>query len=168
VSARDEAELLSAWVEATIETVPPPETLRRRLLDSVAGPGRFGSLALALGRLADLGADAIATLLSKVDDTAAWTDAPFPGVRYFHFSPGAAAAVVEAGFVRLHPGARFPRHRHVGRELTFVLDGLLDDRGHFYGPGSVVESAAGTEHDYAAGPGRDLVIVSLHGGVEYL
>jgi len=49
-----------------------------------------------------------------------------------------------------------------------VVDGLLHDRGRVYGPGSVVESAPGTEHDYTAGPGRDLVLVSLHGGVEYL
>ncbi|HVU49664.1 MAG TPA: cupin domain-containing protein [Polyangia bacterium] len=163
----DDSELFSAWVDATVEAEAPPPALRARLLASLAGPARFAALAAALGRVTDLGAEAIAALLAKVDDPAAWSDAPFPGVRYFHFTPGAGAAVVEAGFVRLAPGARFPHHRHLGHEVTFVLDGLLEDRGQVYGPGSVVESAAGTEHDYSAGAGRDLVIVSLHDGVEY-
>ena len=169
MSAKDEAELLAAWVDATVEAEAPPAALRARLLDSVAGPGRFGALAAALGRVADLGAEAVAALLAKVDQAAAWRDAPFAaGVRYFHFTPGPGAACVEAGFVRLRPGARFPRHEHLGREVTFVLDGLLHDRGQVHGPGSVVEAMAGTEHDYSAGPGRDLVIVSLNGGVDYL
>jgi quercetin dioxygenase-like cupin family protein len=164
----DDGELLAAWVEATVDAEPPPPALRRRLLETVAGPGRFAPFVAALGRITDLGADAVGALLAKIDDAAAWTAAPFPGIGYFHFEAGARAAAVEAGFVRLAPGARFPHHRHVGREVTFVVDGRLQDRGQAYGPGSVVESEPGTEHAYTAGPGRDLVIVSLHGGVEYL
>jgi hypothetical protein len=165
-ASRDDAALFAAWVDATIDAEAPPPAVRRRLLDGLAGPARFGALAGALGRLTDLGAEAVAALLARIDDAAAWLEAPFPGVRYFHFAPGAAAGPVEAGLVRLRPGAGFPHHRHLGRELTFVVDGLLEDRGRVYGPGSVVESMAGTEHDYAAGPGRDLIIVSLHGGFE--
>jgi putative transcriptional regulator len=167
VAARDDGELLAAWVEATVAPEVPSAALRRRLLESAAGPGRFAAIAAALGRVTDLAADAVAALLGKIDDARAWTEAPFPDVRYLHFNPGAAVAAVEAGFVRMAPGARFPHHKHLGHEVTFVIDGLLHDRGHVYGPGSVIESAAGSEHDYAAGPGRDLVIVSLHGGVEY-
>jgi putative transcriptional regulator len=171
MSTGDDADaLLAAWIEATVAPEAPPADLRRRLLASVAGPARFGALADALGGVTELGGAALGALLAKVDDAAAWSDAPFPGVRYFNFAPGpaAVAAGLEAGFVRLAPGARFPRHRHLGVERTFVLDGLLEDRGQTYGPGRVVEAAAGTEHDYAAGPGRDLVIVSLHGGFELL
>jgi hypothetical protein len=167
MSAREPEDLFAAWVEATVDAEPPPTELRARLVDTVAGPRRFASLAGAIGRITALGADAVAALLAKIDEAAAWTDSPIPGVRFFHFTPGAGATFVEAGFVRLRPGARFPFHRHVGHEVTFVVDGLLHDRGQVYGPSSVVESAPGTEHDYAAGPGRDLVIVSLHSGVEY-
>jgi quercetin dioxygenase-like cupin family protein len=168
MSARDAEELFAAWVDGTIEAEAPPPSLRARLLDTLAGPSRFAPIAEALGRVTALGADAVAALLAKVDDAAAWVDSPIPGLRFFHFAAGPGVAVVEAGFVRLRPGARFPFHQHRGHEVTFVVDGLLEDRGQVYGPGSVVESAAGTEHDYAAGPGRDLVIVSLHNGIEYL
>ena len=107
-------------------------------------------------------------MLAKIDDAATWIEAPFPGVRYFNFTPGATAGAVEAGVVRLGPGARFPRHRHLGREVSLVLDGLLEDRGAVHGPGSVVEAELGSAHDYAAGPGRDLLLVSVHGGFEIL
>ena len=62
----------------------------------------------------------------------------------------------------------FPRHRHLGAETTFVLEGVMHDRGKVYGPGAIVSSTAGTAHDYRAAAGRDLVILSVHGGVEYL
>jgi hypothetical protein len=42
----------------------------------------------------------------------------------------------------------------------------MHDRGRVYGPGSIIESATGTTHEYTAGPGRDLIIVSLHNGFE--
>jgi quercetin dioxygenase-like cupin family protein len=167
MSGPDNGGVFAAWVEVRIDPEAPPAALRRRLLESVAGPGRFAPLSAALGRATDLANDAVAALLAKIDDAAAWTDAPFPGVRYFHFRPGAAVTAVEAGLVRLAPGARFPHHKHLGREVTFVLEGLLHDRGHVYGPGSLIELDAGSEHEYAAGPGHDLVIVSLHGGIEY-
>src|SRR5262250_2455360 len=102
----DDAELFAAWVDATVDAEAPPPGLRGRLLEGVAGPGRFAALAGALARVTDLGAEAVVALLAKIDDAAAWNDAPFPGVRYFHFTPGAGATVVEAGFVRLAPGAR--------------------------------------------------------------
>jgi len=70
--------------------------------------------------------------------------------------------------LRGRPGARFPHHRHLGHEVSLVLDGLLEERGQVHGPGSIVKAERGTAHDYAAGPGRDLLLVSVHGGFEIL
>ena len=69
--------------------------------------------------------------------------------------------------MRLRPGATFPRHRHLAPEVSFVLAGVLVESGHRYEPGAVVESASGSEHEYTAGPGRDLLVVSLHGGIAF-
>lgn len=160
-----EARLLAAWAEANVAAVAPPAGLRARILGDLDGIARFKSVAEALRRFVDLGAEAVEGLLRKIDDAAAWGEG-FPGIRYFHFTPGPALAGAEAGFVRLEPGATFPHHRHLGPERTFVLDGIMQDRGEVYGPGSIVESAAGTAHEYTAGPGRDLIIVSLHKGFE--
>jgi putative transcriptional regulator len=161
----DDALRLAAWAEANVTPVAPPAELQGRILGDLAGTARFQSVTAALLRFVDLGADAVDGLLRKIDDRAAWTEG-LPRIRYFHFAPGPAAAGAEAGFVRLEPGATFPNHRHLGRERTFVLDGIMLDRGRTFGPGSVIESATGTEHDYTAGAGRDLIIISLHNGYE--
>lgn len=162
--------LLAAWAEANLTPVAPPAELRARILAGLGGIERFRSVTEALRRFVDLGADAIAGLLRKIDDPTAWSTG-LPGmasIRYFHFSPGPAAAGGEAGFVRLEPGATLPRHRHLGPERTFVVDGVMHDGGQVHGPGSVLESAAGSAHHYTAGPGRDLIIISLHNGIEFV
>jgi len=164
----DEADAiaLAAWAEANVTPVAPPAGLRGRILGDLGGVARFNSVAEALRRFVDLGAEAVEDLLRKLDDAAtAWTEG-LPGIRYFHFAAGPATAGAEAGFVRLEPGATFPNHRHLGPERTFVVEGIMHDRGRVYGPGSIIESATGTAHDYTAGPGRDLIIVSLHQGFE--
>lgn len=162
----DEDALFIAWVESNVAGQAPPPDGRARLLEAVAGVGRFRPLLAALERLTDLGAEALVAVLRRIDDAGSWIDGA-PGVRYFHFAPGPGAAAPAAGIVRLRPGAVFPRHRHLGDEVTFVLDGVLVDRGQHYGAGSVVQSPAGSEHEYAAAAGRDLLLVSLHGGITF-
>jgi putative transcriptional regulator len=164
----DEADALrlAAWAEANVTPAAPPAGLRGRILADLGGSARFTPVAEAVRRFVDLGAAEVDLLLRKIDDASAWV-AGF-GVRYFHFAPGPGAAGAEAGFVRIEPGASFPNHRHLGPERTFVVDGIMHDRGQVYGPGSVIESAAGTSHDYTAGRGRDLIIISLHKGFELI
>jgi putative transcriptional regulator len=158
---------LAAWAEQRVaESTPSPE-LRRRLLQTIAGSGRFGPFVPRLRRLFDLGAQTAADLLAQVDGAADWIEAA-PGVRYFHFAPGSSVGQLEAGIVRLRPQATFPRHRHRGPELTLVLEGTLIDRGQAHGAGRVVESATGSEHDYTAGPGRNLILASLHSGIDFV
>jgi hypothetical protein len=150
-----------------VQPEAPPERLRRQLFDSIAGAARFRPFAAAVRRIFDLTESAWADVARRIDEATGWKR-DIPGAAYFHFQPGAACAGAESGVVRVAPGALFPRHRHLGHEITFVLDGLLLDRGGAYGPGSVVEAEAGSEHDYRAGAGRDLLILSLHRGIEFL
>jgi putative transcriptional regulator len=88
-------------------------------------------------------------------------------VRYFHFAAGRAAVGKEAGCLVLSPGARFPRHSHDGPERSMVLEGTLLLDGRAWHAGSVVECAAGTSHDFAAGAGRDLVVIVIHDGISF-
>ncbi|HVY39800.1 MAG TPA: cupin domain-containing protein [Polyangia bacterium] len=169
MSADDDAledALFAAWAEANVIAESPPAAARARLLDALSGAGRFQPLLAALGRLTDLGADALSAVLSRIDQAASWTEGA-PGVSYFHFTPGPGAPAPAAGIVRVRPGAVFPRHRHLGPEVGFVLDGVLVENGQRHAAGSVIESAVGSEHEFAAAPGRDLLIVSLHGGIVF-
>jgi ChrR Cupin-like domain len=167
MNGADDDQLFAAWVEASALEEPPPPAARARLLEAVAGPGRFAPLLDAIRRLTDLTGDALSALLLRIDAPTGWIDGS-PGIRYFHFAPGPAAAAPEAGIVRLAPGATFPRHRHIGNEVSLVLEGtLIDDTGQRHGPGSRMPSGAGSEHSYTAGPGKDLVLISMHGGIEF-
>jgi len=106
--------------------------------------------------------------LRKVDVPSSYQVAPIPGVQFFHFTPGEGCSFVEAGIVKLSKGSRFPRHRHLGQEINFVLEGALIDNGISYGPGETVRNETGSEHDYLASEKRDLILVAGHNGITYL
>jgi quercetin dioxygenase-like cupin family protein len=166
----EEDDLFAAWAEASIAAEAPPPSARTRLLDAldaIARVERFQPLFAALARLTDLGAGPLSAVLARMDAAGSWIEGA-PGIRYFHFTPGPGAPTTAAGIVSVRPGAVFPRHRHLAPEVSFVLDGVLVENGNRHGPGSVLESASGSEHEYAAGPGRDLLLVSLHGGIAFV
>lgn len=58
----------------------------------------------------------------------AWEPSPYPGVdlKVLYQEPSGRRTTL----TRFAPGARLPRHRHVGLEQSFVLEGsLVDDDG---------------------------------------
>jgi anti-sigma factor ChrR (cupin superfamily) len=154
-----------ASVALGLELAAPGDDVRRRLMRTLEGVGRFAPFVEALARLCDLSPEALERTLARVDDAAAW-QAGLPGVELQGFAAGPALGPVDAGLLRLSPGATFPRHRHLGHEDTMVLEGGLLDGGALHGPGAVVRHGAGSAHDYAAAPGRPLLIVVLNRGIE--
>ncbi|HEY8925372.1 MAG TPA: cupin domain-containing protein [Polyangia bacterium] len=160
-------ELVAAWAQLRVKAETPPPALRQRLLDTVGSVDRFRPFFASMGRLFDLAEGAVREILARVDQSAGWSVFP-GGARYFHFLPGPSMVALEAGVVRMAPGTTFPRHRHRGGETTLVLDGMMYDRGQVYGPGAIIEAEPGSSHDYRAGAGRDLLLVSRHGGIEFI
>ncbi|MEO1994691.1 MAG: cupin domain-containing protein [Planctomycetaceae bacterium] len=58
-----------------------------------------------------------------------WQPTPFVGIEIKVLWRCATSAAYTALF-RVAPGARLPRHRHIGVEQTFVLEGsLVDEHG---------------------------------------
>jgi quercetin dioxygenase-like cupin family protein len=160
--------LLAEWASGTVAPVAPPAGVRARLLATLASAERFRPFFEILRRNFDLGADALADLMRRIDASSGWEEGPLSAFRYFHFQAGPALAGFETGVVRLAPGGVFPRHRHRGPERTFVLDGYVEDGGRVSGPGTFLEMPAGSAHDYRACPGRELILVSMHGGIDFL
>jgi quercetin dioxygenase-like cupin family protein len=166
--APDARNALALWAAERLRTEAPSPALRQRLLGTIEGPDRFLPFVSTICRIFDLTAgEALRDLLARIDEASGWL---YHGqARYFHFTPGPALAGLEAGVVRMARGVVFPRHLHRRGEITLVLEGIMQDRGRSYGPGAVIESGAGTSHDYSAGgTGRDLVLLSRHGGIEFL
>jgi hypothetical protein len=182
LAADDLATLPDRLARATAAQAEPAATAaasrsaagRARLLATLAGPERFRAFFPTIAGWFDLTDDEVRALLAKVDDdrdggdgAPGWIAAPFPGVRYLDFQAGPRAALREAGLVRLAAGAPFPRHRHRGPERALVLEGRVVLEGRAFGPGSVLEAAAGSSHEFSAAPGRDLVLIVGHDGVTF-
>jgi len=165
VAAAQEA--VAAWAQLRVKAETPPPALRQRLLDTIGSVERFRPFFAPVARIFDLAEGAVRDILARVDEAVGWSVFP-GGARYFHFLPGPSMASQEAGVVRMAPGTTFPRHRHRAGEITIVLDGVMYDRGQVYGPGAVIEAEPGSSHDYRAGAGRDLILLSRHGGIELL
>jgi hypothetical protein len=174
--ARQEIEALVEWASLCSLADRPAggaraAPVRQRLLATLGSVDRFAPFFEELQTLVGLDLPALKQQLRKIDgaqDAAAgWRRAPFPGVRYLDFTPGIAAGVPEAGLVRVAAGGHFPRHEHVTRERACILEGSLVMGGQTYYPGDVVDSPAGSSHEFTAGPGRDLVLIVVHGGIRF-
>jgi anti-sigma factor ChrR (cupin superfamily) len=79
--------------------------------------------------------------VSKIE----WERTPFPGVwqKVLYEDPSGQRTVL----TRMEPGARLPRHRHVGLEQSFVLQGSLVDHQGACTAGNFVWRPAGSIHE---------------------
>ena len=116
---------------------PPSPTARTGLLASIVEEqqrngrrgqrGRLAVFAEQVARFFDLSRERASALLELVLDPGAWTAGPARGISLIHLTPGPQFAGTDSGLVRMAPGARFPRHRHVGQELGLILEGGFTD-----------------------------------------
>jgi hypothetical protein len=165
---RREVALITEALTSVAESLPPvapSEQGRARLLRSLSSVDRFQPFVDEIARRFDLTVASVRALLAGVDDPAAWQPGPLPSLQLIHFSGGPRVAALDAGFVRVAAGTTFPRHRHLGPELSLVLEGTMRDGDRLFYPGDVLEKQADDVHEYAAGPDRDLVIMVAHSGI---
>ena len=79
-------------------------------------------------------------------DEVDWQPTEFPGVSMKMLFRDADGEGFTALF-RLEPGARLPRHRHVGVEQTYVLEGSLVDADGACTAGNFVWRQPGSVHE---------------------
>ena len=164
------AELLdvTTHLAKALSPIAPPVDVRARLLGRLACSDRFQPFFSEVARLFDLSVDAVHDLLSRIDDVAAWEPGPLPFVRLIHFQSGPRLAGFDTGLVRIAAGAAFPRHRHLGKEVSFVLEGSVCDNGQWRHAGEIIEWETDSVHEYRAGPHCDLVALVAYQGIEIL
>jgi hypothetical protein len=162
--------LLVAITDAT-GTETPPAALRKRILAAATkGSMRFAPFFDELGRLFDLGVDAVMRVLDRAADESQWEPGPHPSIRIFHLAGGPLTAGADTGFVSMPAGFEFPLHRHSAAERVLILEGGYKDAdGRVYRAGDVHEMAADTEHAFSALPDGPLVFaLVLHGPIAML
>lgn len=143
----------------------PPPALREQLLaglDSRAAVP-YPGFARRLQRLYQLDEQQTLQILRKSADPTQWEDQGF--ISLLHFAAGESLPGTHAGFMRLQPGLRFPRHRHVGHEHMLMLAGTLqdEDSGALYHPGDLLVMEPGSEHAFTVlAPHAGVFAILLH------
>ncbi len=142
------AELASYQDAATglVAPVAPAPDVKARLMASVGG-GAFERFSSRMASLFDVAVDKARELLGLIDRPASW-NLEAGGIGLVHFDGGPAFAAADCGFIRLEPGAIFPPHKHLGEEVSVVLQGRMRDAasGRVLGPGDELVQAEGSEH----------------------
>lgn len=122
-----------------------------------------------LARYFALEANVMRGLLRRIDDPAFWIRGASPMEGYLDFQPGPSLRPLRGGFARMLGGMRIQEHRHTDRELTFVLSGELRDGSlRAYGPGSVLDMAAGSVHSVHVAEDKEALVALLNGHIEML
>jgi len=160
-------EALSA-LACTVEPIAPGISLRQRLVSSVqrSREGRLGIFADRIARLFDVPLESALELLAKVESGTAWKAGIAEGIEMFSVRTGPKYPGAMAGFGRLRPGARFPKHGHLGDETTLVMaGGFRDSSGIEVERGDELYEAPGSEHDFVVLDGEDCIaaVIALNG-----
>lgn len=123
-----------------VPSVPPPASLRDRVLASVTGSPTTNRSQPFTGPAVD---PAFFFIASR--DQSGWKDLPVPGA-----SIKLLSADRERGYAvllgKLDKGVRYPAHPHPTGEDILILTGDLTIAGRRMGPGDFHHCDAGTEH----------------------
>ena len=140
-----------------------------RLMQVVSDPpNRYAPFVSRLATLWDLPEDEVWPTLARSRELAAFRRTPLPGVRLIDVAGGPKTRDLRVSLVRFAPGMRFPRHRHPGREVTFVLQGsYTDSSGLAVGPGEMHEMSTGTEHAFVVGASEPCVAAVVQVAIEF-
>jgi hypothetical protein len=146
----------------------PSARARERLVSALFGVDRFRPFVERLRRMVDLSDEAVRGLLAQIDDASAWEEGPLPSIKLIHFAHGPGLAIEETGFVRLSAGQKVPRHRHIGAEVSLVLEGTLWADGKCYFPGQILAQEPLSVHEFSAGSEKDLIFAVSHAGIGFM
>jgi putative transcriptional regulator len=158
----------------------PHPALRTRVLASIVeeqqaldaqrdSRNRLAPFIERLSNFFDIGVERARALVELATDPSAWTRGPGSGVSLLHVEAGPRFAHADAGLIRMAPGARFPRHRHLGHEYGLILEGgLLDESGAIVRAGETHDLPAGTSHYLTALPDGCLFAAVVEQGIEFI
>ncbi len=168
---------LRAWRETAAQlglALPPaPVTpgLWSQIEAATARPRPFARFTARVAAALEVGEDLARRLLDRIDAASSWVAGPSPTSRLYHIEPGPAVLAVGgiAGFVKVEPGATFPRHKHLGAEHVLVLQGgFRDENGTDVLTGQDNHQPADSDHEFVAHGGEALIYLAvIRGKVDF-
>jgi hypothetical protein len=161
-------ESLRALPEA-LPIVRPRADARNALLQALGSGDRFRPFLDDLARHFDLAKTRVRELFQQIDDATRWEPGPMPGISLMHFAAGPHAVAPDTGFVRFPRGLHFPKHRHVGHEVNYVLEGAIrDGDGTLYLPGEALVLTPDSIHEFFIPEDADTLVAVVQAGFELI
>ncbi len=156
-------------LDRMVEPAAAPTSLRASLIDSLSTKPKFLGYTNRLARIFDLTIESTRTALSVLSDRPPWVDVPGGG-KFFPVAGGPRVHGAQVGFVEFGAGSTFPRHRHQGLEVQFVLTGrLIETDGRDYVCGDLLVKDEGSEHAFSIGAEAPCICaVVLYTGIEFV
>lgn len=160
-ATQDAAVALARSVEPEAAT----DALKARILASSQRAGTYGVFADRVARIFDLPVDEVYGLLRSLEDPASWRPGITEGIDMIPVMAGPKHPGAIATFTKLRPGATFPRHAHVGDEVTLVMaGGFRDSSGVEIERGDELYEASGSTHDFVVLEGEDCIAAVIIDG----
>ncbi len=163
---------LLARIALSEPPLEPSERLRERLLAVTQPDTRFEGFIDRLSSFLDLTVESVRELLTMVDKVpdSPWIESGFPGIRVLRSTPGPRLAGTACQLISMEPGAVLPKHRHLGDEWGFVLQGrAIENETRLFAPGDVVHKPMNSTHMVRAVDDEPCIfIVILHQGLEWI
>lgn len=165
ITAGESLELLTESLSPTSAASSPPEPAQ--VLTSLHRYERFARFESHVAEILGVTNVQAAAALSQIDDERAWRVLA-PGISLLQLTAAEDRGYAVSAFLRVEAGTVFPRHEHLGEELTYVLQGAFvdDATGRRFGPGEPARMDAGTQHAFTVpAEGPHLVgLVTLRSG----
>jgi quercetin dioxygenase-like cupin family protein len=153
-----------------VEPVPPPSSVRHRLLGDVASARyRYAPFVDRLQELWALPEGPVLELLERSGEASAWKRTAIPGVKLIEVPAGKALARATAYLVTFAAGTRYPEHRHHGDERVLVLEGsYIDASGRVVAAGDEHHMTHGSRHGFKIPEEQACVAAVVHHGFRFM
>lgn len=150
-------------------SVPAPAT--NKLFQLVEGPYRYDPFIDTISGFFEISSERSERYLRGLRQTEGWVPGPAERIWVLPVEPGKRWSDAKAltAFVRLEPGVRFPRHRHInGEERVFLVDGAYrDESGEVVKRGEYVALPDDHTHDLVAIGDSICIGAVIHFGHDY-
>ncbi|MCO7222805.1 cupin domain-containing protein [Pleionea sp. CnH1-48] len=141
--------------------------VKERLLSSITEPATYFAYLHRLASLFELSEEKMQQVLNSIESISQslapvgdWRKLGSHPIFYRHFQGGDASK--ECGLVYLKCGCEFPHHHHIGREVSILIQGELEeDSGTRYQAGDLIVKLPGSQHAFRCCGEQDAILCVL-------
>lgn len=155
-----------------VNPVKPSESLKNRIFQSISVDTSFQAFIPRLQKLLKLPQEQIQKTLKHLNTYPGdnWQSLGLKGIFVHHFAGGDEHKKADCGLLVMNPGSHFPAHKHLGDELSLVLQGeIMENAKQLKTAGDWIIHTPETTHSFeVVGEKPAIVMVVLYEGFEFV